>query len=147
MLRPLVLAGLMLLVEGVKAKSGKDSRLPGEGTWRLRYRTLWAEGSGCSEEYMDVQVLCPIVAVLMIPCTEQSSSLVTRRSVSASGTSGLGVSLPSRSPAHFCSDMRTRSVRLLNKKKAALLCYVFVSFLLLCAVGRLRQQPSAEIQA
>lgn len=62
MLRPLVLAGLMLLVEGVKAKSGKDSRLPGEGTWRLRYRTLWAEGSGCSEEYMDVQVLCPNAA-------------------------------------------------------------------------------------
>lgn len=41
------------------AKSGKENRLPGEGTWRLRFRTLWAEGEGCGKDYMDVRVSSP----------------------------------------------------------------------------------------
>ena len=44
------------------AKSGKDSRLPGEGMWRLRFRTLWAEGDGCGEYDMDVRVSHPCPA-------------------------------------------------------------------------------------
>ena len=54
-----ILVPAFLIVFGAAAaaaKSGKEARLPGEGTWRLRFRTLWAEGDGCGEEYMDVQV-------------------------------------------------------------------------------------------